>query len=78
MTQLLGEVQTAALLGFQTFAQFRTARKRGSVPAPTCYIGRRSFWSAEKLQQWIDGVDRSKPCVDDILAEIDALTSDAA
>lgn len=61
MTQLLGEVQAAAMLGYVDMADFRRAVRAGLVPAPSVELGpRRPRWRASELVKLVDK-DKASP-----------------
>ncbi|MGH1478801.1 MAG: hypothetical protein ACRBM6_08775 [Geminicoccales bacterium] len=65
MPELLQEIQSADMLGFQQIADFRRALRRAEVPQPTRELGvgskRVQVWSRRALQEWIDRDNRLAP-----------------
>lgn len=76
MTQLLGEVQTAALLGYADVADFRKAVRTGHIPPAIFPFGRnKPRWRHAEL---VGLVDRVAAAEDSMFEDLMSSMQDAA
>jgi len=75
-TRLLREVETAHMLGYTSFSEFRRAMNAGTVPAPNRYIDgvkSKPAWSEQALRDWIDQKGWNEPSSEELLKAIEAM-----